>query len=354
MEIGVSLANGMRLPTRREFGLLTLGGAAAGLVKVTAPRAAAPDKIHIGFLPLASHAPTFIAMEKGYFTNAGFDAELVSFEAAEPMAVAIAAGDVDFGVTAITGALIALANKGVVKIIGGALEEEPGVEGEKILVSKKAHDEGVTTPAQLKGRSFGITTAGSSFQYMAHKIAQKEGFPDAAIELKALQKVPVVVAALKSGQIDAWSIQPNIADTLTQSGDAFEIGKISNYIPHYQVTTVFTSTANIDKRRELVTRYLAAYAKGVADYNAALVERGDRRDDPQIPLHGDADREGRSDDPRRGDAHRARRPPQPEERQGPARVVPGGKDGAGRRDNGEACRYRLCRDRLGGFRASHH
>jgi NitT/TauT family transport system substrate-binding protein len=279
MEIGVSLANGMRLPTRREFGLLTLGGAAASLVKVTAPRAAAPDKIHIGFLPLASHAPTFIAMEKGYFTNAGFDPELVSFEAAEPMAVAIAAGDVDFGVTAITGALIALANKGVVKIIGGALEEEPGVEGEKILVSKKAHDEGVTTPAQLKGRSFGITTAGSSFQYMAHKIAQKEGFPDAAIELKALQKVPVVVAALKSGQIDAWSIQPNIADTLTQSGDAFEIGKISDYIPHYQVTTVFTSTANIDKRRELVTRYLAAYAKGVADYNAALVDKTLGRDE---------------------------------------------------------------------------
>jgi len=263
----------MWLPTRREFGLLTLGGAAASVVKAVAARAAAPDKIHIGFLPLASHAPTFIAMEKGYFTGAGFDAELVSFEAAEPMAVAIAAGDVDFGVTAITGALIALANKGVVKIIGGALEEEPGVEGEKILVSKKAHEEGVTAPAQLKGRSFGITTAGSSFQYMAHKIAQKEGFPDAAIELKPLQKVPVVVAALKSGQIDAWSIQPNIANALTQAGDAFEIGKISDYVPHYQVTTVFTSTANIDKRRELVTRYLAAYAKGVADYNAALVDK---------------------------------------------------------------------------------
>ena len=64
-------------PTRRDFGLLTLGGAAASLMKGAAARAAAPDRIHIGFLPLASHAPTFIAMEKGYFTNAGLDAELV-------------------------------------------------------------------------------------------------------------------------------------------------------------------------------------------------------------------------------------------------------------------------------------
>ncbi|HEY1798152.1 MAG TPA: ABC transporter substrate-binding protein [Stellaceae bacterium] len=254
--------------TRREFGLAAL---AAGALAATPARAA--DKIHIGILPLASHSPTFIALAKGYFTEAGLDAEFVTFEASEPMAVAIASGDVDFGVTAITGALIALAGKGVVKVIGGALEEAPGIEGEKILVSKKAHDEGITTPAQLKGRIFGITTAGSSFQYMAHKIAQKEGFPDSAMELKPLQKVPVVIAALKSGQIDAWSIQPNIADNLAKTGDAFVIGKISDYAPDYQVTTVFTSTVNISKKPDLVKRYLAAYSKGVADYNAALVEK---------------------------------------------------------------------------------
>jgi NitT/TauT family transport system substrate-binding protein len=254
--------------TRREFGLAAL---AAGTFAATPAWAA--DKIHIGILPLASHSPTFIAAAKGYFTDAGLDADFVTFEASEPMAVAIASGDVDFGVTAITGALIALAGKGVVKVIGGALEEAPGIEGEKILVSKKAHDEGVTAPAALKGRIFGITTAGSSFQYMAHKIAQKEGFPDSAMELKSLQKVPVVIAALKSGQIDAWSIQPNIADNLVKSGGAFAIGKISDYAPNYQVTTVFTSTANITKKRELVTRYLAAYGKGVADYNAALVDK---------------------------------------------------------------------------------
>jgi NitT/TauT family transport system substrate-binding protein len=189
------------------------------------------------------------------------------------MAVAIASGDVDFGVTAITGALVSLADKGVVKVIGGALEEASGIEGQKILVSKKAHDEGVTSPARLKGRSFGITTAGSSFQYMAHKIAQKEGFPDSAIRLEPLQKVPVLIAALKSGRIDAWAIVPNIADLLIKGGNVFEIGKISDYIPDYQVTTVFTSTANIEKRRGLVKRYLAAYSRGVADYDAALVKK---------------------------------------------------------------------------------
>ena len=266
----------MTLMTRRAFGGYALAAAALG---VAAARAADADKIRVGILPLASHSPTFIALGKAYFDKHGLAAELVSFEAAEPMAVAIAAGDVDFGVTAITGGLISLADKGAVTVIGGALTEAPGIEGEKILAAKKAYDDGVTTPAKLKGRSFGITTTGSSFHYMAHKIAQKEGFADSDIELRPMQKVPLVIAALKTGQIDAWAIQPNIAESLTKDGSVVEIGKIADYVPNYQVTTVFTSTANVGKRRDLVQRYLAAYSRGVADYNAALVDKTMGKDD---------------------------------------------------------------------------
>ena len=256
--------------TRRTLGLYALAGVVAAARQSPA---AAADEIHVGILPLTSHAPSIIAAAKGYFAAQGLDVAFVTFQAAEPMAVAIASGDVDFGVTAITGGLISLADKGVVKVIGGALEEAPGVEGQKILVSKAAYDQGITSPAKLRGRSFGVTTAGSSFQYMAHKIAQKEGFADGDIHLKPLQQIPVVIAALKSGQIDAWSIVPNIADALTKGPDVVEIGKIADFIPNYQVTTVFTSTANLTRRPDLVKRFLAAYSKGVDDYNAALVDK---------------------------------------------------------------------------------
>ncbi len=270
----------MPLMTRRAFGLSALAGSVAvGTGAASLSPAFAADKIKVGILPLTSHSPDIIAAGKGYFAKEGIDVSFVTFLAAQPMAVAIASGDVDFGITAISGGLISLADKGAVKVIGGALEEAPGVEGEKILVSKKAHDAGVTTPAKLKGRSFGITTTGSSFHYMAHKIAQKEGFPDSALDLKPLQKVPTVIAALKSGQIDAWSIVPNIADALTKGPSVVEIGKISDYIPNYQVTTVFTSTANINKKPDLVKRFLAAYAKGVDDYNEALVEKSMSKSD---------------------------------------------------------------------------
>lgn len=264
--------SGRKVRSSIRLNLAAIAFAAATAATSFAPAAAA-DKIHLGLLSLTSHAPTIIADAKGYFAEEGLEVEFVSFQAAQPMAVAIASGDVDFGVTAITGGLISLADKGVIKVIGGGLSETPDVEGQKILVSRAAYDDGVAAPADLKGRTFGITTTGSSFHYMAHKIAEKEGFSDSEIHLKPLQKVPAVIAALKSGQIDAWSIVPNIADSLIKDPSVVEIGKISDYIPGYQVTTVFTSTANVTERPDLVKRFLRAYSRGVDDYNAALVDR---------------------------------------------------------------------------------
>ena len=63
-------------------------------------------------------------------------------------------------------------------MIGGALQEEQGIDGQKILASNEAYEAGLTAPAALGGKTFGITTAGSSFHYMGSKIARREGVDD--------------------------------------------------------------------------------------------------------------------------------------------------------------------------------
>lgn len=256
---------------------LVKGLAVAGLAlacAVTAPvPGVAADKITVGALRFTSHAPSFVAFERGYFADEGLEVEFKFFQAAQPMAVAIASGDVDFGVTAVSGGLINLAEKGAIKVVGGALQEEAGIDGQMILVSRAAYDAGVTTPADLKGRSFGITQAGSSFHYMAHKIADKEGFDRSEITLRPLQKVGAIIGALKTGQIDGWTIVPHIGKALAGGEEIEAIGMVADYIPNYQVTTVFTSTENVTDRPELVERFLGAFAKGAADFNAALVDK---------------------------------------------------------------------------------
>lgn len=272
--------------TRRTLSLALAGGLAAGMLVSGLTATLAADKITVGALRFTSHAASFVAFERGYFDKAGLEVEFKFFQAAQPMAVAIASGDVDFGVTAISGGLIGLASKGAIKVVGGALQEEPGIDGQMILVSKKAYDAGVTSPGMLKGRSFGITQPGSSFHYMAHKIAQKEGFPGSEIRLVPLQKVGAIIGALKSEQIDAWSIVPHIAKGLAKAPTIELIGKVADYIPDYQVTTVFTSADNAANKRELVEKFLKSFSMGAADFNSALVDKsaGDQAAEDMVKL----------------------------------------------------------------------
>ena len=191
--------------TRRAA--LGMAGGAAVLPLLGSP-ALANTKLTVGALRFTSHAASFVAYERGYFTDEGLDVEFKFFEAAQPMAVAIASQDADFGVTSITGGLISLAEKGAAKVIAGALSEEKGIDGQMILASNAAYDAGLTAPAALDGKSFAVTQPGSSFHYMGAKIAEAEGV---SLSYKPLQKVGAVVGAIKSGQIDAWNIVPHIA-----------------------------------------------------------------------------------------------------------------------------------------------
>ncbi len=254
------------LNRRQTLGLI---GAAAA-TGLASPAIAQNKKIVVGALRFTSHSASYVAQQRGYFQDAGLDVELRFFQAAQPMAVAIASGDVDYAQTAMSGGLISLADKGAVKVIGGGLSEEPGIDGQKILASDAAFQAGMTAPSGLAGKKFGVTTAGSSFHYMGSRMAQAEGIE---MSFTPLQKVGTIIGALKSGQIDAWSIVPHIAKPLAGSGAVHIIGNISDYLPNYQVTTVFTSARNAAEERARTDAFLGAFSKGVADYNAAMIAK---------------------------------------------------------------------------------
>lgn len=257
----------------RRSALALMGATAAS--QLAAPAIAQNTKAVVGALSLTSHSGSFIALQRGYFAEAGLDVELKFFQAAQPMAVAIASGDVDFGVTAISGALLNLAQKGAVKVIGGALSEEPGIDGQKILASDAAFQAGLTSPAALDGKRYGMTTAGSSFHYMGARIAGAEG---GTPQFVPLQKVGAIIGALRSGQVDAWSIVPHIAKPIAGTGEVHIIGDVADYLPNYQVTTVFTSARNATDNRGLTQSFLDGFGMGVTDYNATMVDRENGED----------------------------------------------------------------------------
>ncbi|MDJ1018481.1 MAG: ABC transporter substrate-binding protein [Paracoccaceae bacterium] len=261
-----------KLNRRKALALMSGTAAAAG---IGAPALASNKKVKVGALRFTSHSGSFVAFERGYFAEAGLDVEFEFFQAAQPMAVAIASGDVDYAVTAISGGLISLAEKGAIKVIGGALSEEEGIDGQKFLASDAAFQAGVTTPKDLDGKRFAVTQAGSSFHYMGSKMAAAEGIE---MSFVPLQKVGAIIGAMKSGQVDGWSIVPHIAKPLAGSGAVHIIGNVADYIPNYQVTTVFTSAKNAAEERELTEGFLEGFSRGVDDYAAAMIDKSASED----------------------------------------------------------------------------
>src|SRR5690348_11881212 len=78
------------------------------------------ESIKIALTKLLSYPSVPIAIERGYFKEQGLDAEMVFFASAEPMAVALASGDVDFGVSGLGAAFYTLAAQGHIRVLASS------------------------------------------------------------------------------------------------------------------------------------------------------------------------------------------------------------------------------------------
>ncbi len=252
--------------TRRALG--SLAGAAALAATIRPARAA--TKLRIGLLHTLSPAPLYLAMERGYFAAEGLEAEFRFFEAAQPIAAAAVAGDIDIGITALTGGFFALAGRGALKVIAGGLHEQKGYEGSAVLASPKAYEAGLTGIDKLGGRSFAITQFGSSFHYMLGRLAETAHFDLKSVTLRPVQEIGNMVAAVRSNQVDATIAIASMAKPLEAAGAAKIIGWVGDLVP-YQITAVFAASRIISGRAQDVGAFARAYQRGVAEFRAAFL-----------------------------------------------------------------------------------
>jgi NitT/TauT family transport system substrate-binding protein len=253
--------------TRRTFAVST-GAAAAVLLH---RRALAQDraKIRVGVLRLASSGNVFIAADCGYFRDTGLDVELKFFDAAQPIAVATASGDVDIGVTAFTGGLFNLAGKGAVSIIAGQSRDVAGFPLMAYLATAQPSGASLKGLKDIDGKSVGITQIGSSFHYSAGLIAEKYKFPLSNVKFVPLQSMSNVASALKGGRVEAAILPATAAQPLIDSGDARLLGWGGDEAP-WQLGAVFVSQ-KMKTNPDLIERFLTAYRRGCKDYHDILL-----------------------------------------------------------------------------------
>ena len=250
----------------------------AALGAIACAASASAETIKIGIQKLEGQAPIYLAQERGYFRDAGLDAEVVYFTAAQPIAVGVVSGDLDFAVAGFGAGFYNLAAEGQLRIIAAYVREAPSFQATAYVISNRAYGEGFTSLKDFAGKSVAVMQVGSSQHYALGRLAEKYGF-----DLKGVRVVPVQsganeASAVIGGQVDAAVVPETYVKDALQQGNAKLLGFVGDETP-WQLGSAFTSTKIANARHDTVMRFLAAYKRGVHDYHEAFIGPDERRRD---------------------------------------------------------------------------
>jgi len=264
-------------PTRlRWLPLLTLALVAGALAAFPAGAQPKGVPVKVGVLKLTSSTPIFVGVEKGFFREFGVEPELVYFQAAAPIATALAAGQLDVGATGLTAALYNIVLGGEkLWIVADKGREWPGYPLVAIVVQKELWDGGLRSIKDLKGKRIGVTQLGSTFHYHLGHILEKDGLHLSDVKIVPLQAMPATMEALKGKQVDAILVpQP-----FPGAAEAQGFGKIMAWagdLYPWQIAAVFYSQ-KLAVDRERAVAFMKGYVKASRYYfDAALVQRDGR------------------------------------------------------------------------------
>jgi NitT/TauT family transport system substrate-binding protein len=218
----------------------------------------AQDRFNMSHSALTgSQAILFVTRDAGIFRKYNLEPQIIYITGAPPNISALLAGSVDFvvfaGPAAIT-ANLAGANTAVLMSFVNTMEHS--------IFSQRA----IKNPADIKGKTIGVSRPGSSDDYGARVAVRKWGLePDKEVFFVSVGGPPDRFLALQTGRVDAVLIQPPLTVKARKAGFN-ELAALADLGLDYLGTSLVTSRTVIDKKIELVRRMVTAFAEGIHFY----------------------------------------------------------------------------------------
>lgn len=212
-------------------------------------------RLPMGFIPDPQYAPYYVAVEKGYFADAGFEVEFdYSFET-DGMAL-VGANELPFAIVGGDQVLLARAQGLPVVYVMEWFQKYPIV-----IVSKAGA--GIESPEDLNGRSVGLPGFfGASYVGYVGLLSANELTQDdvAASEIGFTQ-----VETLLTDQVEAVvGYGNNEPVQLAGQGEDVNVLRVSDYIDMV-ANGIVTNEATIADDPEKVERFVGAILQGLAD-----------------------------------------------------------------------------------------
>ena len=249
---------------RRPLQLLLLAFFAA-----TAWPATAADKVKIGVFPSSSALPFYVAQERGYFKDAGIDAEAVIFNAAPLTVQALVTGDIDGASNLVTleGANIDQRRPGTLSYISLNGQNAQYITEQFVVKSSST----AKTLQDLKGAKI-LSAPGPANLGAAKAVLKAAGLEEGKDYTIQEQQMGVHLGALQAGTFDAgYTLEP-LASVMISKGVArrLEAGVISTYLLGRKDALAFAAGGAlagkfITDKPEVAARFATAWARAIKD-----------------------------------------------------------------------------------------
>jgi NitT/TauT family transport system substrate-binding protein len=236
--------------------------------------------VSVGSPGSSSDSGLYIADARGYFKALGIQMDYQTVKGGGDLIPLLSTGRLDVGGLSLNSGLInAVAGGNDLEVVAdkgsytdgstpsyGALLVRPDLAGE------------IKGPEDLRGHSIGVGSAGSTLDVALTEYLGTAGLTTEDVKLVVLGQ-PERVIALQEGAIDVGFVfEPFLSQALrTGAGELLVDG--GDMIENQQNAVLVYAGSFSNKKKEVAQNFMSAYICGLEDYNTAVVEKGEGRDE---------------------------------------------------------------------------
>lgn len=232
--------------------------AIAGATMTSAARAA--DHLNVGdpSVQAFSFVALDIGLKYGLFQKYGIEFDRISVSGSAKLHQAMTANSIDIGVG--SGSDMAFLVKGAPEIAVAAMAGPPLLFGFDVR-----YDAPYKGPADLKGARFGISTVGSSTEWMVRRLAQQQGWaPSDYTMITVGAETPGQTAALLTNQIDVVVSSASLGFNLDEQKKGKMLFPASEVVKTFMLHTIYASSGMVKDHPDQIRRFLQGWFDTIA------------------------------------------------------------------------------------------
>ncbi|GJF31112.1 nitrate ABC transporter substrate-binding protein [Kitasatospora sp. NE20-6] len=231
-------------------------------------------KIMVGGLDKVIYMPAMLTQRLGFFAEAGVNVELMSEPAGVNATTALLAGDVQ-GAVGFYDHTIDLQAKG--KSVESVVQFSQAPGEVEVVSAEQAG--AIRTGADFKGKKLGVTSIGSSTDFLTKYLAVKNGVDVSEFSPVAVGAGQTFIAAMQQGSIDAgMTTDPTVANILaknlgtvlydmrTPEGSRAALGGL------YPSSSLYMNTSWVNGNKETVQKLADAFVRTLGWMNTHTPE----------------------------------------------------------------------------------